>query len=105
MTNERAPCAEATTQEMLPELDPRIRHMGAKALSLVMSSATTAAATIAATTLPVDDLPTFEVYIVAKFPGLEPAAVDALVQRFKALDDQHSHQHAATRDVEGSSPQ
>lgn len=78
------PYASELLSDALPELDPAIRHLGAKALSFTLSAPSTAA------TPGSDDLPRFEVYIAAKYPGLTPASTADLITRFYELAEQHA---------------
>jgi len=70
--------------DALPDLDPAIRHLGATALTFGLSTATTTDQTAS------DELPSFEAYIAAKYPGLPPASAADLITRFYELAEQHA---------------
>jgi hypothetical protein len=71
--------------EMFPELDPAVRHLGARALTFAISGAPAAAARLVP-----DQLPDFEAYLSAKYPGLPPAAAADLVRHFHDLTEHHA---------------
>jgi len=80
METERAPYRGELFYEMLPERDPAVRHLGAKAVSLTLSGG---AATTDGPSR--DELPSFEVYLATKYPGLPPSAAAELTARFHEL--------------------
>jgi hypothetical protein len=81
---EQAPYRGEFFNELLPERDPIFRHLGATAVASAMSAS-------AVTTAPpsLDDLPSFEAYIAAKYPDLPPGAAAELVRRFHQLVEEH----------------
>jgi hypothetical protein len=74
--------------ELLPERDPIYRRLGFAALK---------GAGVPSTRWRAEDLPSFEAYIVAKYPYLPSDAVAELVRRFNELRTAHAETEAIAR--------
>ena len=85
MSMEQEPYLGEWFYEMLPERDPIIRHLGAKALTQALNGAVPTASRLTA-----DELPSFEAYLTVKYPYLPPAAAADLVQHFHELTELHA---------------
>lgn len=84
--------------EMLPERDLVFRHLGTAALVTSLNGAGVSSARWFA-----DELPSFEAYIVAKYPHLPPEATAELVGRFHKLAREHGLDEHARLASSGSS--
>jgi hypothetical protein len=82
--------------EMLPELDPAIRHLGAKALRFTVGTAAASTSDAA-----VDLLPDLEEYLAARYPQLSPAAVAELTEHLHELTRPRSTRTDQTHTTDG----